>query len=61
MRSLERTAETVSESEAAHGTAPGRKRRELARESAKRPTGAPGKIHLWKGMEAPYGESCWIT
>ena len=26
-----------------------------------RATGAPGKIHSWKGMEAPYGESCWIT
>ena len=23
----------------------------------KTPTSAPGKIHLWKGMEAPYGES----
>lgn len=22
---------------------------------------APGKIHSWKGTEAPYGESCWIT
>ena len=28
---------------------------------AKTATGAPGKIHSWKGMEAPYGESCWIT
>jgi hypothetical protein len=27
----------------------------------KTPTAAPGKIHSWKGMEAPYGESCWIT
>jgi len=26
-----------------------------------RPIAAPGKIHSWKGMEAPYGESCWIT
>jgi hypothetical protein len=21
----------------------------------------PWQIHSWKGMEAPYGESCWIT
>jgi len=34
---------------------------ELGLQKSKRPTGAPGKIHSWKGMEAPYGESCWIT
>ena len=34
---------------------------ELGLQKSKRPTGALGKIHSWKGMEAPYGESCWIT
>src|SRR6516162_6899719 len=34
---------------------------ELGLQKSKRPTGAPGKIHSWKGMEVPYGESCWIT
>jgi hypothetical protein len=34
---------------------------ELGLKKSKRPTAAPGKIHLWKGMEAPYVESCWIT
>ena len=33
----------------------------LGLQKSKRPTAAPGKIHSWKGMEAPYGESCWIT
>ena len=33
----------------------------LGLQKSKRPTAAPGKIHSWKGMEAPYGENCWIT
>ena len=33
----------------------------LGLQKSKRPTAAPGKIHSWKGMEAPCGESCWIT
>jgi hypothetical protein len=30
-------------------------------QKSKRPSVAPGKIHSWKGMEARYGENCWIT